>query len=840
MMQMKAINIKLFMTAAVAMLLSSCVEEKMQPAAPDRDDCMGVYFVEEQANATDHTLEKNVDKTALDFIVRRVNVDEAAEIPYEYSVYKVVQTANSDTTFVEEPVYEDRYFKFGKIRFAKGQRETTVSVQFDGIPTGQTYRCTMDINDPKYVHTYGYASTSLSFSVQMFEWKKVSGKALFRENFLGDVLGLDNGYPETEVDIYERKDKKGYYRLDNVYTASYLARVLDGEEAYEADKKAAESKYEPYVSAKSQIFVDASDPKRVYIPEQNIGLSSNLLGGIITIASDVEEVFPGASNLLYGTLSEDGVITFPKNGLIFGMSGMYYFSNAAGKTRIVLPGGKAEDYGIELSAEEASADSSRPITFKVAKDVKSIKYYVFQGTVNEVNIADSLNYVKSHGIQIDVDDQKSIKKNIAPLKEDAPTTIYTLVACSYGENDTEYREYSKIEFGYVKPGDKMDVEIYMGLQTDDQYASEKQEEDYNSTNSFRYWIRGNNIKNVQIAYYPTSYYLTYKDKIEESMVRAAGVNTQTLKALNSTGLSGFLGNTLQPCTSYTFIVYAGNGYTSQFFSQTISTLGEEKLMQKSYYLYDIEQFQQPGADAFAGEWVAVSYDIFDANATEKTIRGNWRAKEVKLTVEGEVVKAEGLFPSLKTNPTIKFALKDNLLYTQENRGAKVMVKDSTHIIPSMRFEYQYIPKTGAISSSGYFYEKFDDGKVPERRDMLCAGFVHKDIIAFVDNRTDLSFYGFAMGGYQKDNMGAEYFVDVIGDAHGELILVRKGSKLLEDLKSKESTTAQPNGSLSAVKESNIITAPKFGKVINEQKFVDNSINSKVEFRSDLQVKTVLK
>ena len=124
--------------------------------------------------------------------------------------------------------------------------------------------------------------------------------------------------------------------------------------------------------------------------------------------------------------------------------------------------------------------------------------------------------------------------------------------------------------------------------------------------------------------------------------------------------------------------------------------------------------------------------------------------------------------------------------------------------------------------------------------MLCGGFVHQDIIAFVDNRTDFSFYGFAMGGFQKDNMGEENLVDVIGDAHGELILVRKGSPLLDGLKSQDSTTAQPDESLSAVKEAGIIAAPKFGKVVNDQKHVDESINSKVEFRSDLQVKTILK
>lgn len=839
-MQMKAKNIRLFMAAAAVFLLYACVEEKFQPAANDLGDCMGVYFVEEQENAKTHTLEKDVDTTALEFIVRRVNVEEAAEIPYEYSVYKIVQTANSDTTYVENPVEETNKFKFGKIRFAKGQRECKLTVQFDDIPTGETFRCSMNINDPKYAHIYGYACTSLTFSVQMYEWKKVEGKAIFREDFIADVLGLDTGYPETSVNIYERRDKKGFFRLDEVYSASYLARVMEGDEAYEDDKKSLESKYAPYVTAKSQLFVDASNPDKVYIPEQNIGLASSFLGGVITMASDVEEVFPGASNLLYGTLSDDGVITFPKNGIIFGMSGMYYFSNTSGKTRIVLPGGKSEDYGIELSSTEAAADGSRPVTFKIAKDVETVKYHVFQGVVNELTILDSLEYVKTNGTSINVDGQKSIEKNIVPMKEDAPTSIYTLVACTFGKGDTEYREYSSIEFGYVKPGEKMDIEIYMGLSTDDQYASDKPEDNYDSSNSFRYWIRGKDITNVQIAYYPTSYYMTYKEKIEESMIKSTSVNSQTIKALNNGGLAGILGNTLQPCTSYTLLVYAGNGYANKFFTDTISTKGIEDLTQKSFYLYDIEQFNQPGIEAFAGDWAAVSYDIFDADVTKKTIRGNWRAKEVKLTVEDNIVKASGLFPSLKTNPSVKFAIKDNLIYTQENKGAKVMVKDSTHIVPNMRFEHQYIPKTGALSSSGYFYEKFNDDTADDRTDMMCAGFVHKDIIAFVDNRTDFNFYAFAMGGFQKDGMGKENLVDIIGDAHGELILVRKDSELLDGLKSQESTTARPTESLSTIKGANKITAPKFGKVEGEQKYVDDSINSKVEFRSDLQVKTILK
>jgi len=838
-MQMKANHIRFFAAAAVTVLLSACAEEQIQPASPDRDDCMGVYFVEEQANATAHTLEKDVDKTSLDFIVRRVNADEAAEVPYEYNVYKVVQTPETDTTYKEEPVLEDKDFIFGKIKFAKGQKETKVNVSFESLPSGETYRCSMSITDPRYVLTYGYASSSLSFSVQIFEWRKITeGMAIFRDGFLTDVLGLDYG-PQTEVEIYERRDKKGYFRLDNVYSASYLARLMEGDEKYQEEKKKLEEQYAAYVDEKSSLFVDASDPKRVFIPEQSIGLKSSFLGGIVTIASDVEEVYPGMSNLLYGTM-ENNIITFPKNGLIFGIAGTYYFSNTSAKTRIVLPGGKAEDYGIDLSYEDAAEDGSRPVTFKVTKDVATIKYKVFQGPVTEVTLADSLALAAAEGKVISTNGELKIKESVVPDKADAPTSIYTLIACAYGAGDTEYREYEKIEFGYIKPGDNREVEIYMGLSTSDQYASEKPDENYDSTNSFSYWVRGKDITNIQIGYYPTSYYETYKDKIEKSMIMATTANSQTLKVINGTGMAGILGNRLQPCTSYTFVVYAGNGYKNQFFTKTVTTEGKEDLTQKSYYFHDIKTFTQPGADALAGEWVAVSYDIFDAQAQKKVIRGGWRAETVTLTVEGDAVKAAGLFPALKTNPTIKFALKDGLLYSQDNTCAKVMVKDSTHLIPSMRFEYQYIPKPGAITTSGYFYEKFTDEDNNERTDMFCGGFVHEDIIAFVDNRTSFNFYALAMGGFQKGSMGEMNLVDVIGDGHGELILVRKGSDLLEDMKKEESTSVQPQTGLSLVKENSYTSAPEFGTIKADQKMVDQSVNSRVELRSGLQIKTTVK
>jgi hypothetical protein len=157
----------------------------------------------------------------------------------------------------------------------------------------------------------------------------------------------------------------------------------------------------------------------------------------------------------------------------------------------------------------------------------------------------------------------------------------------------------------------------------------------------------------------------------------------------------------------------------------------------------------------------------------------------------------------------------------------------------MRFEYQYYPRTGAISSQGYFYEKFDSDQEKDRRDMFVGGFVHEDIIAFVDNRTTLEFWAMALGGYQKNSMGEEELQNIIGDAHGELILVRKGSQLLKGLEFGESSAKEGTEVLSSLSEANRIEMPQIGTLITDQKEVDTT-DKLVEFKKGLRVKTIVK
>ena len=853
-MQMKAKYIIYSFTAAMTLLLSACVEEKIEKGAPDLANCMGVYFVEEQENLTEHTLEKGKDDKTLEFIVRRTNVDTEADVAFNVEAYTIVKDETyTDTSYCEVLENADDIFEFGEIYFKEGQRETKLKVWFDDIEIGKKYTCRMSITDPLYVSQYADNTSSVTFTVQMFDWKKI-GKATYRDALFSDMFLWEGRYLETEVDVYERTDEagKGYYKLENVYSAQYIARLVEGDEAFNEDPEGLTNDYKGYIKNAS-IIVNAIDPDKVYIPIQKTGFSDPSMGDIM-IASDVTEVWGAASNLLYGTLSEDKVITFPKNGLLISLGQYFYFSNSSGKTRIVLPGGKAEDYGLELSAGEINAENKIPVTFKPAKDVKKVKYAIFEGKVGGLEVDAKINLINSgntdvHPIEVTKEQTLEIS-----MPSTAATGFYTLIACTYAPDGT-FKGYASAVLGYVKPDDEKNVNISFNVIVDDHFASDIKNQNYSSENSFQYWVRGKDITHAMFNYYSLSYYNSYQEKIEEELKKSGSIDNSTLKILNEGGLSGVVGNNLKPGTEYIFVVYAGNGYHSEFKTMKFKTSGTEDILQKSYWYNDFMTTARTAEDYTGYSWYAVSIDVFDSKATGRTIRGNGR--KVTFSYNDGKMTASGLFPALNVkldngkvqeDPAITFDYTDGFLYTTENDLDDVVVKDSTNIVPSMRLEQRYSPRVGSISGSGYFYDTYEDDDKVERYDMITAGFVHDQIIAFTDNRTTLSFWALLLGGYQMYSDGAS-LANFVGDAHGDLILVREDCPLLAKLQKSASQSAKAGEKLSSVTESHRVDMPAIGTILKDIKKADIAYDQEVrasetksllDIREDARIKTIVK
>ena len=849
---MKTKHIIYSLAAATTLLLSACVEEKIETGALDRDDCMGVYFLEEQENVKTHTLVKGEDKKELEFIVRRTDVSREESVSFQAEAYHIIKdNTYTDTSYCEVLERVDELFEFGDIYFKEGQRETTLKVWFDDIEIGKTYTCSVTITDPQYVSSYTSSANSITFCVQMYEWKKI-GTATYRDALFSDLFGWDGRYLETEVNVYERTDEagKGYYKLENVYSTEYVARLVEGDEEYNSDPEKYQKEYKSYIEDAS-IVVNATDPEKVYIPIQKTGFSDPSMGDIM-IASDVTEVWGAGSNLLYGTL-KDNVITFPKNGLLISLGQYFYFTNSSGKARITLPGGKSEDYVLELSAEEINAEHKIPVVFTPSKDVKQVKYAVFEGKVGGLSIdakIDLINSGKTEVTELTLSGEETVEVS---FKDEAKTGFYTLIACTY-DNDGKYREYASVVLGYVNSEDDRAVDVSFNVIVDDHFKSDKEEENYSAENSFQYWVKGKDITHAMFNYYSLSYYESYQEKIEDELKKAGSVDNSTLKVLNTSGISGIVGNNLKPGTDYIFVVYAGNGYHSEFKTLKFKTEGTEDILQKSYWYKDFQTQVHSADDYTAYSWVPVSIDIFDSEAKERTIRG--KGRKVTFSYADGKMTASSLFPSLNVtlrngkvqeDPAIEFNFTDGFLYTIKNDLKDVVVRDSTNLIPSMRDdEYNYAPRIGSISGTGYFYDTYEDKDKVERYDMITAGFVHDQIIAFTDNRTELSFWALLLGGYQMYADG-EGLANFIGDAHGDLILVREDCPLLAGLQTSESESAKDGETLSSITESNRVDMPAIGTILKDIKKADVAYDtftpvkeSFLEIRDDARIKINVK
>ena len=167
-----------------------------------------------------------------------------------------------------------------------------------------------------------YAASSYA-TAKIPETFKSLGVGQYTEDTFTHLFELD---PVTyEVEILESEQKPGKYRLVNPYGEIF---------PYNAPGDWDDSQDWP-------IDIYASNPDRVYFPEQELGIDWGV--GTITIQSagyyymsvgnSADEV---AAAGFFGTL-KDGVITMPTKGVFVGALGKLYYGNANGAFKVVLP-----------------------------------------------------------------------------------------------------------------------------------------------------------------------------------------------------------------------------------------------------------------------------------------------------------------------------------------------------------------------------------------------------------------------------------------------------------------------------------------------------------------------
>ena len=289
---MKAIKYFLYALIATFVFAGCSDDPTYTRGESEADGCYGVYFPS-QDNAADLELDP-ADPTVLTFTAMRTNDADAITVP-------VTVTGS-----------EDAIFSASEISFDDGATETTFQVSFPDAEIGTTYSCNIQIEDKKYAFIYGEKASGVSFSVTRVKWNLVTGpkgetKGKWRDDILSSAYGIPNRYGEGEVEIYERDDNPGYYRISNVYSAEYLASLLNMSPSEVSGNRSDVITY-----------IDATNPDKVWLPEQSTGVFLNSGDGIVSFASQVPE--NGFNGSGYGT-NVNGVITFPAKSvlLMFGV-----------------------------------------------------------------------------------------------------------------------------------------------------------------------------------------------------------------------------------------------------------------------------------------------------------------------------------------------------------------------------------------------------------------------------------------------------------------------------------------------------------------------------------------
>ena len=129
--------------------LVSCTEEEFYPGEPELENCYGVYFPEEQPNATAHML----------------------------------NPADPRTLGSEEGIFE-----VAPVTFEDGQKDAVVTVSFDKAENSKNYSCRLSVEDPQYALVYGQNPLSVEFSFTIIEWELVTGPNGEKTGMWSDVI----------------------------------------------------------------------------------------------------------------------------------------------------------------------------------------------------------------------------------------------------------------------------------------------------------------------------------------------------------------------------------------------------------------------------------------------------------------------------------------------------------------------------------------------------------------------------------------------------------------------------------------------------------------------------
>lgn len=692
-------NLKyLFLSLLATVAFAACSDDETSPAEPDVENCYDVYFPE-QDNADDLTLDPSAP-TSLEFTVMRNNDKDAITVP------------------VEILASEEGIFTASEVVFAEGQTETTFTVDFPQAALGTTYDCTVRVTDPQYVSLYSDKPAFVSFSVLRAKWIQVDadktihfdedgqdykGYEWYTEDLIHPLFGLPTlSYP---VKVFVREDTidedypnganglAGLYRIDKCYGETWPVNA-DGEA--------------------KDIYIDARDPKKVFIETQSTGIRLNsgddyyLISSIAYLYMNDPEKDP---DQYYGKI-ENGAIVFPKDALIIaipaGPNKGTFQLNPDGKFRLEICQDQAVDYSLILEAGE-SENGKLDIAAELGADVAKVKYAFFEGTLSPAQANEKSSDIDAGKIE----SAKELTETGVLTAEFAETGVYTIIANIYDKNNA-LQGYEMISFGYVAAGDEQPVVISCGINITDKYAPQG----FTSEDSAEIYVYGKEIVSGSYALIEAEKLAAIEDMDTYLSKSGKAFTGAQIEAINGKGFSGVIGNLIGG-TEYALVVKAFNGYVSDYTTAFATTNGTPHPLKRVYTADDLTSAIEK-ADLFKS-WNLWAVDNFDENGnTRRQQFGQITFSENTEfdTEEVDAITVKGIsFGQSETDDTVVWEYYNGVVYTLGGQLTGTITYQGTplYLLPV------YIDANGTGTKGNY---------------AMCAAYVADGYMALVSNNTD--------------------------------------------------------------------------------------------------------
>ena len=558
---MKKISKLLYMLAALPLMMTSCVEEIVrEPGVQDLEDCYGVYFKELSKADANVELDPK-DPTEVVLTALRPNSEDLADLP-----------AITVPVEVQSPVTEsgEKLFKLTEIKFEEGQIETKFTVTFPEAEMGVPYKCVIEIKDRQYASLYSKNPAVVSFTVTRVKWVPLKGAdgelyGTYREGIISDLYGFP--HVVVPIEIYERADKKGYYRIANLYSKDLMAAMLGVTPDDVAE-----------LVSPSMVYLDCTDPKKVVWEHSPIGVDLTAAGADIVGPLGVGSFCDRYLNIkpdqnLYGTM-KDGVIKFPMKGLFLSCPDGIYYGNMSGNVRFVLPGCRDVDFSLATSSG-VSEDGILPVMIKKGPDVTTVKYAISEGALNDKASASFAKKIASGEIAgTEVKFEKGPVAQIGVSLE--KTGVYTVVFAGIDADGKTLVSAAGEVISYVAKGDSRPVVGNAGLIVSDKYAGEGK----TAENSMEIYIYGDGIVSAQMGLYKKSVVDTNLKGVLSDLQKNS-LDSDVIKEINNGGWSVVVDKLLKG-TEYVLLCNLSNAYEEKLIVEVAKTEGVADPLQAIY------------------------------------------------------------------------------------------------------------------------------------------------------------------------------------------------------------------------------------------------------------------